>query len=338
MRIMKAIAKTIAAGVTAVGILCGIFAVYSVIPVHEENKDGNTDYVWAANSVWVKMTEGFSFGRYDAKGYNNLEVIENPDILVLGSSHMEANNVMQDQNLTYLLNEALEGRYKVYNQGISGHHFTKVCKYLPVTLRMYENPPKAVVIETDRTYFSTEDVDRLLQGTVDFTPSNATGLIAQLQKLPFARVAYHQLSGGLLNLFMPEQKAAKKTVAPVQQNANEEDYDRLFGYIREATEGYDTEIIIFYHAPGTLQKDGTIIYESTAETALFARKCEENGITFIDMKTSFNQMYYEQNKVPYGFSTGKLGSGHLNADGHAQIAKEVIKTIQALEEAGRLCK
>ena len=75
------------------------------------------------------MTEGIAHGRFDANGYNNLAVIENPNILLLGSSHMEAVNVNQDENIAFLLANELNGTHSVYNLGISGHNFIKVCKY-----------------------------------------------------------------------------------------------------------------------------------------------------------------------------------------------------------------
>jgi len=103
MKLIKRILQILLAGMVSIGILCALLCAYYIIPVHVENPNRNTDYIWPANSIWVRGTEGFSFGRYDANGYNNLSVIENPDIIVVGSSQVEADNVMQNQNATYLL-------------------------------------------------------------------------------------------------------------------------------------------------------------------------------------------------------------------------------------------
>lgn len=104
MKIIKGFGKILFAGILSIIILSLLLCLYSVTPVHIENKKRNTDYVWPANSVWVKMTEGTAYGKFDENGYNNKTVVNNPDIIVLGSSHMEALNVMQDQNASYLLN------------------------------------------------------------------------------------------------------------------------------------------------------------------------------------------------------------------------------------------
>ena len=69
MHILKWLLKAAAAGIAAIAILCGLLCFYDIVPVHEENKKGNTDYVWPANSVWVKATEGIAFGKFDESIY-----------------------------------------------------------------------------------------------------------------------------------------------------------------------------------------------------------------------------------------------------------------------------
>ena len=119
MKVLKWLCKCFLSGITAASILCLIFLCYTFTPVHFENPQKNTDYIWPADTHWFKMTEGISIGRFDAKGYNNLQVVQNPDILVLGSSHMEATDVPQNKNTAYFLEQKLDNRYQVYNMGIS---------------------------------------------------------------------------------------------------------------------------------------------------------------------------------------------------------------------------
>lgn len=339
MKAAKVILKIGLAGITAVAILCLLFSCYSVDPVHIENPDGVSDYKWPAHSPWRKMQEGISWGRFDENGYNNLQVVENPDVVILGSSHMEATNVCQEESTAAQLAALLRDQFSVYNMGISGHHFLKVCKYLPNTLSFYEAAPQVVVIETSGVFFSWEDVNALLEGRVDYTPSHSDGLIAMLQKLPFLRQVYRQLDSGLLDLLLPE-KSAQTNPAPAAASvpALEEDaYDALFSYLRETMEGYDTQLVIFYHSPGDLQEDGSIHFPGGEEVALFARKCEENGIVFLDMRDAFLDAYHRDHIVPYGFVTGKISAGHLNAQGHKLIARELAAAITGWKE-GTLCR
>ena len=132
------------------------------------------------------MTEGISHGSFDADGYNNKAVVENPDIIVLGSSHTEATNVTQGKDFSALLGEKLDGEFSVYNMGISGHHFLKVCQYLPQNLERYQTVPKAVIIETDNLTFTAQEIDAMLAGDIAKSPSYNTGFIAMTQKSPFS--------------------------------------------------------------------------------------------------------------------------------------------------------
>lgn len=104
------IIKFILAGVVAVAILSVILAFYTLIPVHISNPRGNTDYIWPSGSWYFKTSEGIGWGRFDANGFNNPSVIASPDILLLGSSHMEGTNLLQSENISSVLNELFENR------------------------------------------------------------------------------------------------------------------------------------------------------------------------------------------------------------------------------------
>lgn len=326
--------KCMLAGIVAIAILSLVLVPYFLTPVHIENPDGNTDYIWLAHSLWSKMTEGISFGRFDAKGYNNPTVVEEPDILVLGSSHTEAVDVLQSENFAALLGEKFQGNYTTYNMGISGHFFLKICKYLPRTMEL--NPTaKYIIIETSDVSFNRKAVDSLLNGTIEFTPSNSTGLIAMLQKLPFFRLGYHQLTGGLLDMMIPEKTKPVDTSknATEKELLDEEVYDMLFTYIKDALKGSEAQLIIMYHPTGKLLEDGSASFVvDAASVSMFSKKCQQYGFSFVDMTQPFAQMYETDHKLPHGFITGKIGSGHINQYGHAKIADELAKCIVALEE------
>lgn len=339
MKIIGSVFKVILAGVVAVAILSVLLMPYSFTPVHIGNDLGNTDYVWEPGSSWMKMTEGVSFGRFDSNGYNNLKVVDNPDILILGSSHAEATNVMQDKNIGYLIDQKLGGKYSTYNMAISGHHLFKVCQYLPKTLEIFEKPPKVIIIETDSVKVTKTNVDKVKEKKVDFTPSHNTGIVAKMQKIPFLRLAYHRIDGGLLDLFLPKNTSSSgndnKTVEEV---IDFKAHDELFEYLETLKKKYNTEIVIFYHPVGELQADGTIKFKSTKHLEAFSAAAEKHGVTFIDMTERFEKMYYEEHLVPHGFNTGKIASGHMNEHGHRVTAERLLEVIRALESEGRICK
>ena len=95
MSAIKQLGKMIGAAIVAVIILSLIIFIYNTSPLRVKNPHGNTDYVWKPDSLWSNMSEGVSFGKMDGNGFNNLEMIDNPDIILLGSSHIESKNVNQ---------------------------------------------------------------------------------------------------------------------------------------------------------------------------------------------------------------------------------------------------
>ena len=348
MKFIKGLLKVITSGLVAVAIISGLLCFYDIKPIHKENPKGNTDFVWMPNSIWVKATEGIAFGKNDANGFNNKSVVDNPDIIVLGSSHMEANNVMQNENSAYLLSQKLKDKYSLYNMGVSGHDFFKACQYLPANLKLYDKAPKVVIIETSTVNISQKNVDEVLNSSVERTFSHDTGIIGALQKVPFFRTLYHQTNGGLLKLFMPNSGSSTTNInddteinTEVSDPESEIDnaaYDELFSYLKTMEEKYGTQIIIFYHPAEKLMKDGTICFDNDKHLDTFESFAGKYGISFVDMTDRFEKMYYQENHVPHGFCTGKLCTGHMNKYGHAAVADEVYDEIIKLEEAGELCQ
>lgn len=338
MKTVKGFSKFLLAGIVASVIISIILCVYSLTPIHIENPKRNTDYVWEPNSRWATMEEGIGWGKYDANGFNNAEVIENPDIIIVGTSHVEGRNVTQKENMSFILNDMFEGKHEIYNMGISGHHFYKTCQYIPASLDRFEVTPKLVLVESTIVELSKEQVEAAINGTVEFTPSHSEGLIAFLQKIPIFRVLYHQMEDGLFDLFMPELQATTvvnqvpEVNVQTQVNVDLEAYELMFDYLASIEEEYNTEIVIFFHPEEVLEEDGTISFKNNQCSSVFASEASQKGIDFIDMTSYFETMYYEEHKVPHGFITGKAAFGHMNADGHSAIADVLYDVIVKMEE------
>lgn len=348
MKTGKMVLKVIAAGIVAVTVLSVLLCVYDFLPAHVDNPRKNTDYVWPANSVWFKATEGIAYGRFDANGFNNLVVVENPDVILLGSSHMEATNVKQKESTAYILGEKLKGQYSLYNMGVSGHNIYKVCQYLPKNLELFDVVPQIVIIETSKVQLLPDRVKDVVFATVEYTKSHDGGVIGKLQKIPFFRALYHQVEGGLLDLFLPndasteEQENDSDDVSDFSDEestaVDEEAYEILFSYLKNIEEKYGTQIIIVYHPSETLEKDGSISFGNIEFAEAFSTYSEKYGISFVDMTDRFEKMFYVNHHVPHGFCTGKLAKGHLNKYGHAAIADELFKEIVKLKESKELCR
>lgn len=336
MRYIKYLMKVVGAGIVSLIILCFIASVYSLSPMRAKNVNNNTDYVWESSSYWMKMTEGVSFGKVDGNGFNNKEVVENPDIILLGSSHIEGMNVNQDDHMCTLLNEKFSDKYSVYNMGISGHTFIKVVKYLENSIAVCESSVKYVVIETSTTNLTKDDVDKALNGQVDVTTVNNEGLVAKLQRLAFLRQAYHQLENGMMDMLLP-QRSSDSVSDGVVINQNEvvieeQPYEDIFSYLESIEEKYGVNIIVVYHPFEKLNKDGSISFDYADYTDVFAQYSKKHSIGFVDMTKEFERMYYEEHHVAHGFATGELGAGHINKYGHSTMAQSIYEFIIESEE------
>lgn len=339
MKVFKSLLKTILSGIIALLILSIIMLGYYYIPLRQNNSKNNTDYVWSTNTYWADLTEGISYGVIDANGYNNKEVIDNPDILFLGSSHTESMNVMQSENMCSLLDDEFGGKYRAYNMGISGHTFYKVTQYLKNSLDTFEKKPKYVIIETSSVSLSETEVQNALSGNVLKTKVVDRGILAKMQKVPYFRQMYHQLDGGMLKMLLPnDKKKTENTAAPSSENApakvtiDTKPYDEMLGYLQKIEKEYDTQIIVMFHPFESIHADGTVSFSEGEYTKVFSQYAHKYEIGFVDMTEDFEKMYYEEHHVPHGFATGELGVGHINKYGHAAIANRLCQYINELEE------
>lgn len=339
MKILRKAGKTILAGIVATAILSLLMCFYFLLPVHIDNKNGSTDYIWPAKSVWFKATEGISWGKFDENGFNNLSAVDNPDIVILGSSHTEATNVLQDETFTYLLGNKLKNRYTVYNMGISGHTLYKICQNIPDTMKLYDTVPKIVILETSSVDIQQEKVNQVLNKTSEHLPSYGTGLIGALQKIPFLRTVYTQVDEGLIDLFLPSSDITTATNnISVSDNVDEKAYADLFNYLSEIEKQYNTQILVFYHPTGTIGENGTIDFGNGLSSKTFKKYADSFGINYVDMTSSFEDMFYNEHHVAHGFITGKLEDGHLNKYGHSEIANSVYDEIMKMEADGEICQ
>ena len=337
MKIVKYLAKVVLAGVVAIVLLSIIVTLYYLAPLHYENPDHNTDYVWKANAYWSNLKEGFSFGRYDAKGFNNYSVVTNPDVIVLGSSHIQGSNIMQGENLCSILSSKLNGEFSVYNMGVSGHNIYKVCHYLPQNLDLNGHTPKAIIIETSTIELTQEEVDKVLSGNVSFTPSHTTGIMSTLQRIPFLRLLYTQMENGLLDLLLTRGDAS--TADESEYVFSKKPFEDLFGYIQQQKEKYGAEIIIFYHPRDYyINDDGKMVTVDSEALHEFADAADRHGIVFLDLTNDFVSLYETSRKLPHGFANGEIGVGHLNPTGHALIAERLYEVIEELAEEGKICR
>ena len=148
MNRLKSGFKTLAAGVIALVLLSLFSLVYGFSGIHVSNTSGATDYKWEPYQYKSTMTEGFAWIKLDEHGFNNPKgsYIAPVDVLIMGSSHMEAVNIPEEFNAANRLRQLLPGT-TVYNIGTSGHTIYQCAKNISAAVSEYS--PYYVVIETD---------------------------------------------------------------------------------------------------------------------------------------------------------------------------------------------
>lgn len=309
---------------------------YFNVAVHRPSGTGATDYVWEANKFYASAKEGFAFGVTDKDGYNNTyphKQDQSIDILVMGSSHMEAFQVSQDENATYLLNKQLHDRGNnnfAYNIGISGHDFLRCASDLSNALNTFK-PTKYIVLETGSVSFSASNVDAVLNDTYPKIPSHDQGIIGLLQRFPYLRLTYQQLqsftgfNGGNDNAFaVAEDKMQTEALTPSYRDG----FTQLIQKISDTAKKASIKLIIIYHPEISFSDDGALqIITNTDYLKLFSNACSANGVIFVDMSSKFLSEYQSRRIIPYGFSNTAVGVGHLNKDGHRMVAEMLYQAL-----------
>ena len=323
--------KACVSGLVALSILTGLCMVYYNVPVHYSTKDGATDYSWEKNKFYSRGTEGFAWGKTNNEGYlNSFDYTEDTevDVLIMGSSHMEAYQVAMDQSAAAVLGKLMPEK-TVYNIGTSGHHLIVCADNLSSALTKYK-PGDYVVIEVANLSFSEDQVQDAINEEVAELPSQSGGLIGLLQKIPFLRLVYLQLTS-----FANKGGAdvdGENTGSSTAEVASSESYNALLERMNRTAEDAGVELIIVYHPSLYLNEDGsaTVSYDNDL-SSMFAEKCESNGITFLNMGERFIRGYAEDHVLPHGFANTSVGSGHLNKNGHAMIAESLYEIMKEAE-------
>jgi len=333
-RFIKYIIKVVISGVLAWLCLTLFCTLYYNVPAHSENASGATDHAWEPHVFYSRATEGFAYGTTNNEGFNNMyDYTEETsvDVLVMGSSHMEAFQVGMSESTAGRLDALLEDE-TVYNIGVSSHGFQVCIANLENAILKYD-PKKHIIIETYEVEFSDEVLTKALTGNIEEIPSGADNkLLVLLQKNQYLRLAYKQLRE-FLNDRINDVDLSSESIAQ-----SEKDDELLFDFIEKIglsiREWSDKgrQLIIVYHPRVTILEDGELRLEKN-ELAVrkFAEACEKNGILFLDMSDRFLAEYTKNYILPYGFSNSSVGSGHLNKYGHEMMAEELYKLIKGAE-------
>ena len=313
------------AGMTAFALLCLVCFFYSNIPVHYASETGVTEYYWEKSSFYCRMTEGFGFGRTNNEGFNDLRDYhagDRIDVLLMGSSQMDAQNVRQQDSTAAQLDALFGGDKTVYNIGTAGHTMLYCVKHLDAALKRYQ--PKVVVIEYFGDGFSAEELQSVLDGTLPDIPSHNEGIVGMLQHIPLLRLLYSKLLDGAGAESADMQTVPKsdgtELIAPLIEKVDE--ICRRHG-VRPVILNYTT----FSVDPNGIAQRAPV----SPQTAAMREECARLGITFTDVTDSFMELYNTEHIMSSGFANTEPGWGHLNKHGHRVIAEVLYKLLRETE-------
>ena len=292
---------------------------------------GASDNVKEPHSLLSNMTEGWGWNVMDGLGYNNAAVITHPDILIMGSSQMEAAQLPRSQNVASVLADKLGGR-SVYNVGVSGHFFDICMSHLDSACSYFN--PRYVVMEASTLFPDEDQMTAVIEGTRPSPTYRAHALV------PF-RYLYDYIvpaTGVLIGNFGKWRD--KNSIAdenadgmPHYSAAYYETRTAFLRYAAQTAENHCAHLIILwnplqYHLSDT----GTLVFDSDiADFQKFQADCEALGITAVTTQQQIQTMYACDHVLPNGFANSSLGAGHLNTYGHEAMAQVLCNTISELE-------
>lgn len=324
--------KVILTGMVSVIILSLITIVYNFTGVHISNLTGATDYVWEANQLKTTMVEGFAWIKMDANGFNNSFISKDSniiDILLMGSSHMEAVNVASNENVGYKLNEFLKDDY-VYNIGISGHTIYNCLNNLEQAISTY-HPLKYVILETDTIELSISSMQDVINGNFAKIESYDQGILYWLQKnIPAIKIIYKQVDEW-------KNVERKGQILPNTLLESDDEYKNVLSkFLNKASlvaKDNSVKLLIFYQPHTKIDEHGNLISDTNNKyLSLFKQTCLENDIIFVDMTDDFSDLYNSKHILAHGFNNTAVGVGHLNKYGHIVIAKKLASIIEMEEK------
>lgn len=321
------IVKVIGAVVLATIILSALMLSYKYCDNSVLNYGNGTDYKWVPEAWMSTMEEGFSSLHMDANGFNNshpLSVDSNVDVLVMGSSNMEAVQVKAEENAAYLLANQLNAN--VYNIGISGHYIYTCVKNLNDAVKEY-NPKSYVIIETNTVALQEPYMKQVLDNDYPNIERNTSRAYYLLNRyIPMAKQLIIHLEEWMKSDYLEDESDNQDTDFSSIQYA--ELINDFMCYSAHSMEGTEAKLIILYQPITQIDESGNMVDTTNKDALLaFSNACELNGIIFVDMTEPFEKLYNEQHQLAHGFVNTAVGTGHLNEYGHKVIADTLAEII-----------
>lgn len=323
-------------------IVNGVMFFYFKRPAWISRDEGASTGIYYPERNIVYAYEGFGINETDQNGYVNPNVeLESKYILVMGSSHTQAKEVMAEERYSNLINQKItdENKLYVYNIAIDGNYYPTIVKHFEAALQEFPNS-EAVIIEIGDTEYEIQELQDSIHSVPYSKDTVGSALVENMTYLEKIKamlkekmslvvlLAYKQLANidlGIENMFWysdSTQISEKKDT-----EYNKEYVKALENSLKKLKDTYGKPIIILYHPEVKLTKEGKMEIIRDSNVDMFKNMCLEYEISFLDMGDVFLQEFNSSLIYPYGFANTAPGTGHLNKEGHHMVADTLFEEL-----------
>ena len=262
----------------------------------------------------VRTYEGFNQYTNDAFGFNNdplPQALPKHRLLVLGDSFVEAKHVPRTENFVQRLNTLPS--VLAYNAGYSGadprSFSVLVRRFMPVI------QPTVLILTVN-----ADDLTSLSSESLPPFPT-PTGLKAWLQPL----FAHSALLTHLNWKYKPVlqrwwQSWHRQAIVRDTESQGLQVYGKRWRHILQRLKTWHVPIYVVV-IPKLRYEGRQAKVEPDSRKDMLIEVAHAAGVHVLRLEQVFQQAFVQQGIVAFGFMNSHLGTGHLNAQGHALVAK-----------------
>lgn len=304
------------------------------------NDDFKFGGCYQPNQTIVNRTEGYAVNYTNNLGFVDDDFMPNQkNILIIGDSVTEGNQVLRNANYTELIETGLNQLgiyYFVHNLGIKGKNAADYIAYGPAYLEFFN--PEYVIVQLSRMDLADSyhqiSTNAYINNNNEIVPYTHFDWLYKIKNKivptsPLFFNAYMKLKQHLVS--RPNMTFFKSKILPNTQDRNNFDYVRADNVIDLMKETYGEKLIILYMTPISLQEQVEGLYNDSTDQQYgrhLEQYCLENHIAFINPAESFISHYQSYGLLVNGFDNTQYGKGHLNQEGHKVLSKVVLSFLE----------
>ncbi|MBE7046076.1 MAG: hypothetical protein E7396_01535 [Ruminococcaceae bacterium] len=324
--------KVILSGSLALFILSAFSLVYFNGPPIIPQPELITKNKFVPNRAWSYMGEGFGYGVTDSLGYNNVyyDDYTSPDVIVMGSSHMEAVHVPARNTCTSVMDKLFaeddnaDNNIKCLNIGRSGSFFDQSVSYFETVAKHFDTA-KYIIVETKSLGWTIEQFEGMLNQKYRKQMGPRSFAANVTVAVPYLRLFVKQTE----ELFLQDKSADPLPLSTTQDKVEyATKMNEVVKMMASQAKEHGKQLVILHHNTFSYEEQQNAKSDDDPEQMkVLEDSCAENDVILVDVTDEFVDHYKNTYEVAYGFANSEIGEGHLNKVGHRIIGEELYKAI-----------